>query len=72
MPYPGRAMRRRDFLILLGGVIGGWHTASRAQQPRRIGYLRLAPLDPTQLADFRAGLEETGYAEGRNLAIEYR
>jgi hypothetical protein len=47
--------------------------AVRAQQkPRRIGYLRLAPSDATQLADFRAGLEETGYAKGRNLVIEDR
>jgi len=64
-------MRRRDLVALLGGA-ALWPLAARAQQPRRIGYLRLAPLDATQLADFRAGLEETGYAEGRNLVIEYR
>jgi ABC-type uncharacterized transport system substrate-binding protein len=65
-------MRRRDFLILSAGRIGGRPCPSRAQQPRRIGFLRLAPPDATQLADFRAGLEETGYAEGRNLVVEYR
>jgi hypothetical protein len=42
---------------------------AHAQQPRRIGFLRLAPIDETQLADFRAGLVETGYAEGRNLVV---
>ena len=64
-------MRRRELLLLLGGAMTAGRTV-RAQQPRRIGYLRLPPSDATQLADFRAGLEETGYAEGRNLVIEYR
>ena len=64
-------MNRREFIVLLGGM-GLWLPAARAQQLRRIGFLRLAPPDATQLADFRAGLEETGYAEGRNLVIEYR
>jgi len=63
-------MNRREFVVL--GATALWLPAARAQQPRRIGFLRLAPPDPTQLADFRAGLEETGYAEGRNLVIEYR
>ncbi len=64
-------MRRRDLLLLAGGVLA-LPVGVRAQQPRRIGFLRLALPDATQLADFRAGLEETGYAEGRNLLIEYR
>jgi len=63
-------MNRRE-LILLGGAVAAARPL-RAQQPRRIGFLRLAPPDATQLADFRAGLEEAGYAEGRNLVIEYR
>jgi putative tryptophan/tyrosine transport system substrate-binding protein len=65
-------MRRRDFLILTASAVAGRPTLSRGQQPRRIGLLRFAPPDATQLADFRAGLEETGYGEGRNLVIEYR
>ena len=53
-------MKRRDLVALLGWA-ALWPLAVRAQQkPRRIGYLRLAPSDATQLADFRAGLEETG------------
>src|SRR5215467_7758574 len=63
-------MNRREFVVL--GAAAVWPLDARAQQRRRIGFLRLAPPDPTQLADFRAGLEETGYAEGRNLVIEYR
>jgi len=64
-------MLRREVITLIGAVVA-WPLMAHAQQPRRIGFLRLAPPDATQLADFRAGLEETGYAEGRNLVIEYR
>ena len=66
-------MRRREVLSAFLGLatIAGARFV-RAQQPRRIAFLRLAPIDETQLADFRAGLAETGYAEGRNLMIEYR
>jgi putative ABC transport system substrate-binding protein len=66
-------VRRRDFLSTVAAAAFVLPpSAAFAQQPRRIGFLRLAPSDATQLADFRAGLEETGYAEGRNLVIEYR
>jgi ABC-type uncharacterized transport system substrate-binding protein len=64
-------MRRRELILGVGGALVA-PLAGRAQQPRRIGFLRLAPIDATQVADFRAGLAETGYAEGRNLVIEYR
>src|SRR5215469_1491220 len=67
----GHRMKRRD-LLLLATSAAALPVIVDAQRPRRIGYLRLAPSDATQLADFRAGLEETGYAEGRNLVIEYR
>lgn len=63
-------MRRRDLLLLAcSGVVSSGIV--RAQQLRRIGFLRLAPADAAQLADFRAGIEETGYIDGRNLVIEY-
>jgi putative ABC transport system substrate-binding protein len=66
-------MKRRNFLSAVAAVaFVRPPSAAFAQRPRRIGYLRLAPSDATQLADFRAGLEETGFAEGRNLVIEYR
>jgi putative tryptophan/tyrosine transport system substrate-binding protein len=69
-------MRRRDFVILLAGAMGGRPSAVRAQQKAMpvIGFLGSSspgPLAPN-LAAFRQGLSETGYVEGQNVAIEYR
>ena len=67
-------MKRRDLLSLFGVATAALPWTGRAQQPRRIGVLcgvsadSCAPL----LAAFRQGLDETGYAEGQNLQIEYR
>lgn len=66
-------MRRREFLSMLGSAAAAWPIAARAQQPV-IGWLGVASPGPFQpfLAAFRRGLDEAGFAEGRNVTIEYR
>jgi putative ABC transport system substrate-binding protein len=68
-------MRRRDFLGILGGT-AGWPLVARAQQPAMpvIGWLGSAEPkgQAPNIEAFMAGLRETGYVEGRNVAMEYR
>jgi len=69
-------MRRREFIALLGGG-GAWPLAARAQQGvRRIGLLQgLAADDPVAQANnaaFVEGLRQLGWADGRNVHIDFR
>jgi putative ABC transport system substrate-binding protein len=66
---------RRAFIMLLGGAVVAWPPAVRAQPGKvyRIGFLWDGPtVFPDALEAFRQGLQDLGYVEGRNIAIEYR
>jgi putative ABC transport system substrate-binding protein len=75
----GADMRRRDFIMLLGGAAAAWPLAARAQQRermRRVGVLMNLAADDTEaqarLAAFQQGLEKLGWSEGRNIHLDVR
>lgn len=67
---------RRDVVALVGAALASWAFPAHAQRLAMpvIGYLGSETPDryASRLAAFRAGLAETGYVEGRNVAIDYR
>jgi putative tryptophan/tyrosine transport system substrate-binding protein len=66
-------VRRREVIAGLG-VAAAWPLAARAQAPPVIGVLGSASAGQwaDRLSGFREGLGETGYVEGKNVALEYR
>jgi putative tryptophan/tyrosine transport system substrate-binding protein len=72
-------MQRREFVRLLGGSVAAWPLVARAQQPermRRIGVLMGSAADDSEsqarIAGFVQGLQQLGWADGRNVRIEVR
>jgi putative ABC transport system substrate-binding protein len=68
-------MRRREFISLVGGAAAGWPGVARAQPALPVvGFLSptSAQAYARQSAAFREGLQQAGYREGQNMAIEYR
>jgi putative ABC transport system substrate-binding protein len=70
-------MRRREFVVLLGGIAFAWPLTARAEQARKfptIGFLGAnTPSTASQwVAAFVQRLHELGWSEGRTIAVEYR
>ena len=73
----GAAMRRRDFITLLGGAAVAWPLAARTQPSGKV--YRIGFLGVTSRAEYRrqfdalrTGLRQLGYEEGNNILFEYR
>jgi putative ABC transport system substrate-binding protein len=68
-------VRRREFIALVGGAPVAWPLAARAQQPALpvVGFVSGNSADASgdRVRAFRNGLNETGYVEGHNVAVEY-
>src|SRR6202011_1436240 len=68
-------MRRREFISLLGGAVA-WPLAARAQQPGMpvVGFLSIASPAPFAhlVPALRRGVQDAGFVEGRDVAVEYR
>jgi len=66
-------MRRREFIGLLGSVAAGWPLGASAQQTMPVvGLLSGTNRDARNVDAILRGLSESGYVEGRNVALEYR
>src|SRR6516164_4504070 len=68
-------MRRREFITIVGSAVASWPLAARAQQTSRVWRVAVigvvSPL-PAMLSAFREALQQRGWTEGKNLAIDVR
>jgi ABC-type uncharacterized transport system substrate-binding protein len=71
----GKAMKRRDFITLLGGAAAAWPLAARGQQVGLplVGVLRPNPKDvnETFAEPFRRYMKAIGWEEGRNIRFQF-
>jgi len=68
-------MKRREFIVLVGGAAVSWPFAARAEQMKvyRIGALVVGNADVDSLrTELREALRKSGYVEGQNLLFEFR
>jgi ABC-type uncharacterized transport system substrate-binding protein len=69
-------MKRREFISLLGGAAAAWPLAAHAQRPALpvIGLLspRSPAVDASLISVIRQGLNDAGFVEGQNIALDYR
>jgi ABC transporter substrate binding protein len=69
-------VKRRELITLLGGAVAAWPLTARAQQAAMpvIGYLSSGSTDSDvfRVTGLRRGLNDAGFIEGRNIAIDYR
>jgi putative ABC transport system substrate-binding protein len=70
----GADMKRRDFIMLIGGAALARPVAAQAQRPARIGFLGFGTAAATadRVEALRAGLRDLGYLEGKNIVIDFR
>jgi putative tryptophan/tyrosine transport system substrate-binding protein len=68
-------MKRREFIVLVGGAAAAWPFTGRAQRASkivRIGYPDLSSGPSPAVEGFQTGLRDLGYVEGQNLVLLYR
>lgn len=69
-------MRRRDFILFLGGTAAAWPLSAHAQSPRLVGVLMNGSASETlvqaNVSALKAGLHDLKWVEGRNLRTEIR
>jgi ABC-type uncharacterized transport system substrate-binding protein len=68
------AMKRREFITLLGGGAAAWPLVARAQQqPKmlRVGFVGMQPREAPHYTNFLKRMAELGYQEGRNFTFDY-